>query len=170
MPENTILSQSNIDFILKLLGKARSIAVDMQKDAKVFEKTGPYDKVTEADHAISKLLITGLSERFINDTVISEESESFNIDIFDKNKRTWLIDPIDGTNSYADQTNQYAVMIGLVYNKKPVFGFVLAPSTGVVYYGGPNYKLKTHSFNDPNLAQQTQTIDEKVIVSKTINL
>jgi 3'(2'), 5'-bisphosphate nucleotidase len=55
------------------------------------------------------------------------------------NQRVWFIDPIDGTDNYIANDGQYSVMIGLVVDSTPVFGWVYAPTTSTAYFGGPKY-------------------------------
>ncbi len=141
--ENEILKREDIDCIIDLINEAGKLACKMRESVKIFEKTGPNDMVTEADHAISKLIVENLSKRFKEDKIISEEEANFSGNEY--GHRTWLIDPIDGTQNYIDNDGQYAVMIGLIQDLKPVFGFVHAPATGLTYYGGPNFGLVTQN-------------------------
>ncbi len=134
-----ILNHDDINYICDLVKEAGNLACQMRANVKIYEKTGPFDCVTEADNAISKLIVDRLAKRFYNDKIISEEEANFTGN--ESSNRTWLVDPIDGTQNYIDNDGQYAVMIGLIQNLKPVFGFVHAPATGITYYGGPDFSL-----------------------------
>lgn len=147
--QSNYLSADDIDFVLKLSQEAGRIATQMRHKVAITQKTGPNDLVTEADFALSKLLTTELSSHFPDDIIISEEDEhaitdkgmtclKYGQDEL-KNKRIWLIDPIDGTESYIHNSTDFAVMIGLLVNLKPVFGWVCAPKLETSYYGGPGY-------------------------------
>lgn len=113
------------------------MALSMRDGVGIKEKTGPHDLVTEADHACSHILTTGLHKRFPDDVIISEEDEEHNQEILSEN--IWLVDPIDGTDNYVKNDGQYCVMIGLLTNLKPVFGWIYAPVTERLYFGGPEY-------------------------------
>lgn len=109
----------------------------MRDGVEINLKSGPDDKVTAADIALSKLICGGLAKRFIGDCVVSEEDSEH---LFDQSsKRVWVIDPIDGTQNYILDDGQYCVMVGLIVNCRPSFGWVYAPSAGSLYFGGPDY-------------------------------
>lgn len=134
---STVLTEEDISYICTLIFEAGDMACYMREGVSIHEKTGPDDKVTAADKALSKLIVNRLTKRFSGDRIISEEEDSFTGDI--TSTRLWLVDPIDGTENYIANDGQYSVMIGLLINLKPVFGFVYAPATKTTYYGGPNY-------------------------------
>ncbi len=137
MSANYILNQEDIDYVSKLIVQAGQMAPDMRANIQICEKTGPYDRVTSADVALSKLIVQRLVERFPDDRIISEEDSVHEESSGDG--RTWLIDPIDGTDNYITNDGQYSVMIGLLLDMKPVFGWVFAPTTSTIYFGGPDY-------------------------------
>jgi 3'(2'), 5'-bisphosphate nucleotidase len=109
----------------------------MREGVAIAEKSGPQDKVTAADLALSKLITEELIERFPDDVVISEE-DSHPTECNSKD-RIWLVDPIDGTDNYIRNDGQYAVMIGLLEGMTPVFGWVYAPVPDLLYFGGPKF-------------------------------
>lgn len=47
--------------------------------------------------------------------------------------RTWMVDPIDGTNSFVAGIPEFGISVGLVENGRPVVGVVANPATGEVY-------------------------------------
>ncbi len=114
----------------------------MREGVGVQQKTGPHDLVTEADWELSKLITTELRERCPADAIISEEDSDNEVDSRDPanlNGRVWLVDPIDGTDNYVRNDGQYSVMIGLLLEGKPAFGWVYAPAVKTLYFGGPAY-------------------------------
>lgn len=133
----TTLSSDDIRFVSRLVKEAGHVAKEMREGVEIKEKSGPQDKVTAADHELSRMIVKALSERFVDDIVVSEEdavhATAGNED------RLWLIDPIDGTDNYILNDGQYCVMVGLLEKSKPVFGWVFAPATNTTYYGGVGY-------------------------------
>lgn len=132
-----VLNEQEIDFVRNLAKSAGLRAKNMRNGVSVEEKSGPGDLVTSADLELSKYIVSELSSRFANDVIISEEDNSHPDSI--TNNRVWLVDPIDGTKNYIKRNGQYSVMIGLLLDKKPVFGFVYEAEYGKMYYGGPQY-------------------------------
>ncbi len=98
----------------------------------VVEKGGGAGPVTEADEAISAFLMQALQGAFPKDTVVSEESPAAT----QWQRRTWLIDPIDGTLDFVRGGEEFAVMVGLVVAGAPRFGVVYQPMLHRLYWGG----------------------------------
>lgn len=131
------LDNDEIDFVRRLAEECGRLAISMRDSIEIREKTGPDDPVTSADTALSKIIVAELSSRFEGDQVISEEDRTHPTAV--ASSRVWLIDPIDGTKNYIKGNGQYSVMIGLLVDCKPVFGFVCEAEAGKCYYGGPGY-------------------------------
>lgn len=132
------LSESDIQFVQTLARQAGEMALSMRQGVKVSHKTGPSDLVTDADLSISKFLIAELNQSFPNDLVVSEEQQH-PLDA-EPNAigptRTWLIDPIDGTENYVKNDGQYTTMLGLIAEGQPYFGCIYQPSCRTLFYGG----------------------------------
>jgi fructose-1,6-bisphosphatase/inositol monophosphatase family enzyme len=77
--------------------------------------------VTEADHAVSELLIKRIADEFPRDAICSEEGSTH--DDASRSRR-WIIDPIDGTRSFIRGVAGYSVMIALAIDGDPVLGVV----------------------------------------------
>ena len=131
------LTDQDIEFVTQLSMEAGRMARDMRSDITIREKTGPTDMVTSADIALSGMIKDALSRRFPDDQVISEEDLTHYPD--SQAARIWMVDPIDGTQSYIRTEKQYSVMIGLLEAMEPTFGFVFGPAEEVCYYGGPGF-------------------------------
>lgn len=148
MTELNGLTQDDIVFVCELTQEAGILAASMRDGVEIQEKTGPQDRVTAADFELSKLLVKALTLRFPNDTIVSEEDASHSSS--KKTSRVWLIDPIDGTDNYIKNDGQWSVMVGLLVDLKPVFGWVFAPANMTIYYGGPGYGAYKKQLNsDP---------------------
>lgn len=131
------VSAQDIAYVSKIAREAGAIAISMREGVDIREKTGPSDKVTAADCAISKKLVRDLKARFPDDEVVSEEDEQHHPS--GKKSRVWHVDPIDGTDNYISNDGQYSVMIGLLVDGQPVFGWVYAPVWKTLYSGGPGF-------------------------------
>lgn len=131
-----LLAEQEIQYVCNLAEHCGKIAKDMRQSVGVKEKA-PHDLVTDADLAVSEILLAELGKRFPHDFMVSEEAVPEIINF--RSRGIWYIDPIDGTDNYVNGDGQYAVMIGLLVGGRPHFGCVYAPAHGVTYYGGPNY-------------------------------
>jgi 3'(2'), 5'-bisphosphate nucleotidase len=87
--------------------------------------------VTIADRESNRIILEGLVSGFPDDCIVSEElgvREGVG-------SRVWYVDPLDGTKSFVQRADTFAVHIGLAYDGKPVFGVVHKPLTGESYLG-----------------------------------
>ena len=85
------------------------------------------EAVTDADRASQRYIVAGLRQRFANDGLIGEESDSgtsITFEVRDYSGRVWVIDPIDGTNNFIAGLGNFAVCIGLLEAGRPVLGVV----------------------------------------------
>jgi 3'(2'), 5'-bisphosphate nucleotidase len=104
-------------------------------DFQVSEKT-PGDYVTSVDRSLDALIVSQLQTWFPNDAIISEENPN-SVGLWLQNlNRYWFIDPIDGTSDFVNNRQHYAVMLGLLENAMPTMGWVYAPESDILFYGG----------------------------------
>ena len=47
----------------------------------------------------------------------------------------WLIDPIDGTSSFARKLDGYTINIALIKDGDPILGIIAHPPTNTVWFG-----------------------------------
>lgn len=156
------VSAEDIAFVSKLCRQAGATALAMREGVDIREKSGPSDRVTAADCAISSVLVKELSARFPDDEIVSEEDEHHSP--HGRGERVWLIDPIDGTDNYICNDGQYSVMIGLLVDGKPNFGWVYAPAWKKLYFGGPDFGAFYE--NDGDESQKFGLVDELKIDSQ----
>ncbi len=89
-------------------------------------KKGEIDLVTEADIRAEMEIINIISEAFPNDHILAEEGgEKENAS--HHSKRTWLIDPLDGTTNFAHGFPFFAVSLALEERGELVLGVVYLP-------------------------------------------
>jgi 3'(2'), 5'-bisphosphate nucleotidase len=86
--------------------------------------------VTEADLASEKIILNELSD--FKYGIVSEEM--LGSDDRKEKKRTWIIDPLDGTSDFISRTGEFSVMIGLVERGEPILGVVYQPVIDKMYY------------------------------------
>ncbi|WP_370071756.1 inositol monophosphatase [Streptacidiphilus sp. MAP5-3] len=87
------------------------------------------DVVTDLDLAAEELIVARLQARYPADRIVSEEAgvlENAGTDA----RRTWLVDPLDGTNNVAIGLPVWSVGIALCVADRPVVGVVHDPVLG----------------------------------------
>ncbi len=79
--------------------------------------------VTEMDRKCETVIKQILADAFPDYGVLGEESGGQNL----HQEKIWVIDPLDGTISYAQGLDSYGVAIGLLQQKESVLGVVYLP-------------------------------------------
>lgn len=85
--------------------------------------------VTVADCTAHDIICEALQKTGI--TVLSEEADGI---LLPYPEYVWIIDPIDGTSGFINNTGDFAIMIGLLERGVPVLGVVYAPAYDALYY------------------------------------
>jgi 3'(2'), 5'-bisphosphate nucleotidase len=88
--------------------------------------------VTEADLAAERIIVAMLREAFPDIPVVSEELVD-TAGLPPTSARFWAVDPLDGTREFVARNDEFAVLIGLVEDGRPVLGVVHGPAVGVTY-------------------------------------
>ena len=87
--------------------------------------------VTAADEAGEAVILAGLRALTPEIPIVAEEAVSRG-EIPDVGDGAfWLVDPLDGTKEFISKNGEFTVNIGLVDQKRPVLGVVLAPARGL---------------------------------------
>ena len=90
------------------------IAVDAKSDA---------SPVTEADRATERVMRKIINDTYPDHGILGEEYGSENVDA----EFVWVLDPIDGTNSFVTGKPLFGTLIALCQNGVPIVGVIDAP-------------------------------------------
>lgn len=114
-------------------GAGRKI-LEVKRSASLQEtRKSDQSPVTAADLAANSYI---LEQLFLRNSFISAVSEEDSASVPASTERYWLIDPLDGTREFIKGSAEYTVNIALIEAQVPIFGIILAPETGDVFYGG----------------------------------
>ncbi|MDE1333052.1 3'(2'),5'-bisphosphate nucleotidase CysQ [Vibrio aestuarianus] len=117
--------------------------------------------VTSADLAAHKFINERLSELTPDIPVLSEEAADISLEKRSQWNRYWLVDPLDGTQEFIARSGDFATIIALIEDNKPVMGVVYGPVSGVTYYAytgkgawkipdmSENLRIQTHKHETP---------------------
>ena len=134
--------RAELEAAQKLARKAGAVILEYYaKEIIAEEKLGVdnfYEPVTEADRVASRMIVDGLTEAFPEDAVLSEEEKDDPLVRLTK-KRSWIVDPIDGTAGFVQKDGDFAVQIGLAEDGDPVAGVVYVPNFDVMYYAAKGH-------------------------------
>lgn len=111
--------------------------------------------VTQADKEAEKVIIETIKSKFPQDEIICEESCPV-INEIKKDKRYWIIDPLDGTVNFAHKLPIFCISIGILEKNNIVEGIVYNPITKDLYYAKKGFGAYKNN--------------KKILVSKIKNL
>lgn len=127
--------------------------------------------VTQADLAASQLLESGLPQ-IANFPVLSEENTPSNHDWLSW-ETYWLIDPIDGTKHFINQTGEFCICIALIHKNQSIMGLIYQPTTETAWVAqrGMNVVMKyqnqqLHELNAQPPATTTAALSSCVLTEK----
>jgi histidinol-phosphatase len=118
----------DLDLALALADIADSITLEHYRAVGLKVETKP-DRtlVTEADRAVERALRDRLAQARPADAIIGEEYGGAEAGL---GQRSWIIDPIDGTNSYLRGMATWSTLIALAVEGEVQLGVVSMPALG----------------------------------------
>lgn len=122
-----------LEFMKDLALRSGALAEGARADhleANIDTKNDPRDIVTAADKMVEEFIIKNISSCYPDHGIFGEESGKRN----QESSYCWIIDPIDGTTSYAHNAPTFSTSIALFYENKPLAGAVYAPRFKELYY------------------------------------
>jgi 3'(2'), 5'-bisphosphate nucleotidase len=126
--------------LISTFNKAGELALYLREIGLKKEKKLDNTPVSNGDIEVNKILTNEIKKLTPNIPIVSEENSDHKKD---KNlKDFWLIDPIDGTQDYINNRDEFTLNAALILNRKPVVGIITAPAKKRVFY---SYAL-SHSY------------------------
>src|SRR6516165_1884751 len=119
-----------LSFAIEVCQAAGQLALDFQKRGFEVEFKVDGSVVTQADRQCEQLIRERLEQEFPDDSIVGEESTDYANVLRPTSKRTWFIDPIDGTSSYARGIPFFNTLLSLVIEEQPILGVMHAPAVG----------------------------------------
>ncbi len=100
-------------------------------DADISEKT-PGDVVTIADHESEAILAEALTRAEPLASIVGEEASAADPAVLHRlsDRSCWIIDPLDGTNNYAQGKPPFGIIVALCEAGETVRGWLYDPLTG----------------------------------------
>lgn len=108
--------------------------------------------VTQADPACQKIIIDRISENYPDHGFIAEEGKNgqlLRIQPRGDQSVWWIIDPIDGTNNFANSFLCFCVSIAVIIDGRPVIGVIFDPATDSMYTAAEDMDAQ---FNNSHMA------------------
>ena len=123
--------QADLNLLIAAAQEGADIAMRyFRKDPKVSWKEG-FSPVTEADFAVDDFLKRTLLEARPSYGWLSEETVDSNERL--SAKRTFVVDPIDGTRAFIEGKDVWCVSIAVVENNRSIAGVLNCPARAETY-------------------------------------
>jgi len=122
---------NDLQIILKAVEVSGEVALArFGKKQKIWEKS-EQNFVCEADQEIDSILKNSLLGARPDYGWLSEETADDGSRL--KCKKTWIVDPIDGTSSYLSGIAEFAISVALVEKGLPIIGVVFNPASNELF-------------------------------------
>ena len=161
--------QADLALALELAEIADAISLDRFRAQDLHVETKPdASPVTDADRSVEQALKAKLAEARPNDALIGEEfgnSEGAT----DGPKRTWIIDPIDGTANFMRGVPVWASLIALSLEGKVVLSVVSAPALGRRWWAAPEIGAWTRDIDGSERILKVSAIGDLANASLSYN-
>jgi len=107
-------------------------AYEALSNMRSFETRKKADKtfVTDADVLVEKILIDAIKEKYPTDNLLTEETNNQN----SLTNRTWVIDPIDGTNHFMRNSIFWGIQLAFFDKGETQFSMIYLPKLNEFYY------------------------------------
>ena len=96
------------------------------------ERKSDQSPVTAADREAEAILLAALRSAAPQIPVVAEEASAAG-NTPETNGTFFLVDPLDGTREFIDKRPEFTINVGLIENRRPVFGVVYAPASGRLF-------------------------------------
>jgi 3'-phosphoadenosine 5'-phosphosulfate (PAPS) 3'-phosphatase len=124
--------QHELAVAIRLARQAGDVIMGYYQTGLAIDHKARHEPVTAADRAADDLIATGLRSAFPDDGLLTEESDD-DLSRLEK-ARVWIVDPLDGTTEFIDETGEFSVQIALTLSGYPVLGVVYQPAKGRLFY------------------------------------
>jgi 3'(2'), 5'-bisphosphate nucleotidase len=121
-----------LEVAMRLGREAGAVIMGYYQTGLAVDRKARFEPVTDADRAADDLIIAGLRAAFPGDGLLTEESDD-DLSRLQK-ERVWIVDPLDGTTEFIDETGEFAVQIALTERGQPVLGVVYQPARERFFY------------------------------------
>lgn len=123
------------DALVDTVRRAGAAILDIYDSDFAVQHKDDKSPVTAADQAGEDIIVADLKRLTPAIPIVAEEAAAAG-DIPDIGAGPfWLVDPLDGTKEFIKRNGEFTVNIGLIVDRQPVLGLVLAPALGTLYVG-----------------------------------
>ncbi len=119
--------------------------------------------LTNADLVANDYIVSELKK--ISDlSILSEEGTEFSWALRQTWSTYWLVDPLDGTRGFVNNSPEFTVNIALIQKNQPILGVIFVPEKNVTYYAVKNNLSYKQIGEEKPIPIQSRAMSENVEV------
>jgi histidinol-phosphatase len=145
-----------LEFALELNTAAGEFIMPLWKNVRVDHKSDG-SEVTEADRGAEQLLRRLIAARYPDHAILGEE---FGGERNPNAEHLWLLDPVDGTASFAAALPLFGTLIAYLHRGEPVVGLIGAHALGEVTYAAKDLGCWHRENGKPPVRVHTSSTQE----------
>jgi len=123
--------EQELQILVEAVTLAGRKALELAGEGLSIHTKSDHSPVTAADLAVDRLIHETVARHFPEDGWLSEEQQDDRERL--RKKRTWIVDPIDGTRAFIKNVPEFCISVALVENACPMIAAILNPSTGELF-------------------------------------
>jgi len=124
-----MILEHELETALELVTRCGAIALEIQSGGvstlQTSDKPDNQGPVTRADIAVETMIVEALRASFPDDAILAEELARD--PSWQRTRRVWMIDPVDGTRDFAEGDPSWAIHVALTIDGRPALGVVHEP-------------------------------------------
>lgn len=156
-----------LDALLGIAREAEAIIRRIYEGEPEVEYKSPGDPVTNADKQANALICHRIAKLFPDVPIVAEESDESSFAGWRGAKKSFFVDPLDGTIEFVNRTGEFAIMLGYAENGRAKLGVILAPVTRTAWIGGVGigaWEVAPDDTRTPLRVSETPTLDRASVV------
>ena len=119
-----------LNLLLSDIFKAGEMIYDKyRKDVKI-SRNDDGTFVTNVNRIVHDELSQSLNKLFLGVPIISKEGDMPDFNDRKDLSHYWLLDPLDGTQSFVEESDQFVISLGLIQDNNPIMGVLHHPVSG----------------------------------------
>ena len=102
---------------------------------------------TKVDDMVQEMILKGLYPWCKDDVFLDVEEDTITVSAYKKKDASYgiIVDPIDGTLPYINQSDEYSICLGITHQHDFVLAVVYFPKKDELYYYGVNHGVRYYS-------------------------
>ena len=158
------ITTTDISFLEGVIRKAGEIILSVYHTDFDVDYKQDESPLTIADEKANAYIVEQLFANYPDTKFITEETKTAAYSERKEWEYIWIVDPLDGTKEFVKKNGEFTVNIALAHKSEIIFGMILIPVTGELFYAVKNKGAFKISKNETTKLQAVEPKGEDLIV------